>query len=345
MNEQENPEQQEELSTEERFKETVEKFRPYIHNLWAARWKIFWINLGVAVITVLILLFLVKPYFTSTVTILPDYGSKETTLGSLSSLASLAGVNVGSGSPTEIYQNLIMSESVLGPVINSKYMTEEYPDSVNLIQFFEIRPDKSLSPDLQKRKMFIQEMNSITKGKLVTYVDRMTKILTLSVTMPEARLSADVANKISESLDNYIRTKRKSYASEQRKYVEKRLIQVKDSLAEAENLLVSFKEKNRLVSQSPALNLEQSRLLRNIEILNAVYLELSKQLELAKIDEVKDTPVINVMENVKTPVTKTGPHYLTLLIMISFFALVLSSGYFMFLVKIRKYYRMIVGNK
>ncbi len=37
MNEDQNPNAEPELSSEERFKQTVEKLRSYIHNLWAAR--------------------------------------------------------------------------------------------------------------------------------------------------------------------------------------------------------------------------------------------------------------------------------------------------------------------
>ncbi len=344
MIDQQNPDPEQELSTEERFKETVEKLRPYIKNLWDAKWKLIKINAVVLVLALAYLLFLTKPYYTSTVTILPDYGSKESSLGSLSSLASLAGVSVGSGSPTEIYNNLITSESVLAPVIYAKYKTEEYPDSVNLIQYFKLKPDNSLTPDLQKRKMFLTEFTALTKSRLTTDVDRMTKILTVTATMPEAQLSADVANKVAESLDNYIRTKRKSYSSEQRKYIEKRLGQVKDSLNYAENRLMYFKEQNRAVSQSPALILEQTRLSRGVEILNAVYLELSKQLELAKIDEVKDTPVLNIKETAKDPVIKAGPKRASALIIIMFLSVLLSGGYLMFSSKIKLYYGFMRGN-
>ena len=37
--------------------------------------------------------------------------------------------------------------------------------------------------------------------------------------------------------------------------------------------------------------------MRNVEIQQNVYIELTKQLELAKIDEIKDTPVLNIKEN------------------------------------------------
>ncbi len=47
--------------------------------------------------------------------------------------------------------------------------------------------------------------------------------------------------------------------------------------------------------------------MRNVEILQTVYVELTKQLEIAKIDEIKDAPVLNVKEFAKSPVKKAGP--------------------------------------
>ena len=150
-------------------------------------------------------------------------------LSQLSGLASLAGVKVGEAAPTEIYQNLISSETVLQDVIYAKYRTEEFSDSVNLIKYFEINETDD-NPEIQKRKEFLTLYEILTKGRISTDVDRMTKILNVTVTMPEAQLSADVANKLVKSLDLYIRTQRKSNATEQSFYLEKRTEQVKDSL-------------------------------------------------------------------------------------------------------------------
>ena len=90
--------------------------------------------------------------------------------------------------------------------------------------------------------------------------------------MPEGQLSADVANKLAQSLDLYVRTQRKSYATEQSFYLEKRTSQIKDSLVIAEDKLKNFREQNRITAQSPNLLLEQGRLMRNVEILaNSFY--------------------------------------------------------------------------
>jgi len=284
-------------------------------------------------------------YYTSSVTILPDYGTKRTTLDQLSGLASLSGGSIGQASPTEIYQNLLTSEAVLAPVIYAKYKTEKYPDSVNLIQYFKIKPNKSLPPQLQGRDMFLQVYKALSKGMITTDLDRMTKILTVTVRMPEPQLSADVVNKVVESLDNYVKSERKSYATYQLEYITKRMAQVKDSLTIAENKLKDFREQNRMVIQSPELMLEQTRLSRNVEILSTVFLELSKQYEMAKIDQIKDTPIVNVRDYAKNPVIKAGPKRLVTLILIMFFSVIFSGFYYGFRTNVKKYVTYISGDK
>jgi uncharacterized protein involved in exopolysaccharide biosynthesis len=337
-----NIEQVNEKSFSESLTELIVKSKPYFRLLWQNKLKFILFNVFAVILFTLYLLFLAKPYFKSTVTILPDYGNKSAEmLGQLSGLASLAGVSVGDTPPTQIYQNLLTSESVMSDVIYAKYQTEEFKQPVNLIEYFEIEPDESLPKDIQKRKMFLKLYDAFTKSRIATDLDRMTKILTVTVEMPESKLSADVANKLTESLDNYVRTQRKSFASEQRKYLEKRVEQVKDTLTISENKLKDFRSRNRMILQSPELQLEQARLMRNVEIQQTVYGELVKQLELVKLQEVKDTPVVNVKEEAKEPVLKAGPKRAMSLIVFTFFSVLLSGIYFMYKNNIFHFVKMI----
>ncbi|MEW6062276.1 MAG: hypothetical protein AB1600_10110, partial [Bacteroidota bacterium] len=166
---------------------------------------------------------------------------------------------------------------------------------------------------------------------------RVTRILEVTVTMPESKLASEVANNIAISLDEYIRTKRKSFASNQRFYLEKRINQVKDSLTRAEELLKNFREKNRIVLQSPELLMEQARLIRNVEILQTVYTTITQQLELAKIDEIRDTPVLNIKEYTEDPIIKEGPKRLIILIVVMLLSFVGSSLYVLFLPQLKTY--------
>lgn len=336
------PEAEDTRTFDEKFRDMVEKIRPYLQRLWSNRKKFFLFNLVILIITILYLLFLTKPYFKSSIEILPEYGSKTSMLSQLSGLASIAGVNVGDAVPTEIYQNLLYSEMVISNVVYAKYKTNEYPDSINLIQYFNIENTDN-DPQIRKRKDFLSAYELLTKSKITTDIDRITKILNINVNMPEAQLSADVANRLAESLDLYIRTQRKSYATEQNFYLEKRTKQVKDSLTIAENQLKNFREQNRITVQSPNLLLEQGRLMRNVEILQNVFIELTKQLELAKLNLIKDAPVLNIKEYAKTPVVKAGPKRASSLILIMFFSVILSGLYFIFKDKLMEYYKILKG--
>ena len=323
-----NQTEEEHKSFLEKITDFIIKIKPYAVLLWEQRKQIVLFNGGVGVITILILYFLVKPYYQSTVTILPDFGNKSSEmLSQFSGLAAIAGINVGGEVSTQIYQNLITSESVMSDVIYQKYETKEYDKPVDLIEYFELKPDKSFPDSLQKRKMFLTMFEALTKGRISTGYDLKTKILTVTVEMPESKLSADVANAIVASLDKYVRTQRKSYASEQRKYLVGRVQQIKDTLTACENALKNFREENRQVTQSPELLLEQNRLLRNVEIQQTIFIELTKQSELVKLAEVKDVPVVNVREYAKEPVVKTGPKRILTLIEILFFSFICSAGW------------------
>lgn len=344
MNDFNNQDPELELSFEERFKLTVEKLRPYIKTLWEQRWKMVWINVSVAVVTVLILLFWVKPFYDSSIVILPDYGNNSKgMLSQLSGLASLAGVQVGQSDPSGIYEQLVSSEAILDSVIFQKYIVQKFDRPVNLIDYFEIDPEKDLPDSLQNRQRYLEVFKDLTKNRIKAVADVSTSILTISVRMPESRLSADVANQIAVSLNNYVVNQSSFHAKNQRIYLEKRVEEVKDSLSEAENKLKYFNENNRFVDQSPALLLIQKRLYRNVEITNAIYLELVKQLELAKLDEKKDTPIINVEQYAKDPIKKTGPQRAVLLISIMFFFFLISALYFISLSFLKKCFRILKG--
>jgi len=298
-------------------------------------------NVSVAILTALILIFLVKSYYTSKITILPDTG-KKTTFNQFSDLASMIGINIAETGGTEIYRNLITSETVLAPVIYSRFLTTEFPDSVNLIEYFEVEEYGDEPAELRKRKRFL-DAKEILIDNITTELDKKTKILTLKVTMPESKLSAEVANKIVSSLDQYLRKKTKFNAREQRIYLEKRIKQVKDSLFTAEERLRNFREKNRAIKNSPSLLLEQQRLLRDVDILQTVYAELNKHLELAKIEEVKDTPILNLVEYAREPVLKSGPQKLMILIFIMALSIVLSLIYVVYYSDFKRIYSVVLN--
>ncbi len=302
------------------------KLRHAVAILLQNKIKLLKINAISLILILLYFFFIARPYYKSSVVILPDYGNKTSEMiGQLSGLASLAGMSVGDTPPTQIYQSLILSESILSEVIYTKYQTKEFDRPVNLIEYFELDPDEDLPLDLQRRKMFLELYEKISKDNIKLDFNKTTKILTITVEMPESKLSADVANNIPLALNDYILTQRKSFAIEQRKYLERRVNQVWDTLFLLEENLKNFRVRNRVIAQSPELILEQSRLIRSVEIQQALYGELVKQFELVKLQEVKQTPVINVKEKAQEPILKAGPKRFLWALILLFISVVLTS--------------------
>jgi uncharacterized protein involved in exopolysaccharide biosynthesis len=78
-------------------------------------------------------------------------------------------------------------------------------------------------------------------------------------------------------------------------------------LRTAEENLRSFREKNRRLLDSPQLLLEQERYGREVQMKSTVLIELIKQLELAKIEEIRNIAIVNVLDPARPPVRKERP--------------------------------------
>ena len=73
-----------------------------------------------------------------------------------------------------------------------------------------------------------------------------------------------------------------------KQFIEERIIDVEKELIAAEEDLKVFMDRNRRIENSPALQLEQQRLGREVTVLTGVFTTLKQQLETTKIEEVKE---------------------------------------------------------
>ena len=287
--------------------------------LWNSR-KFIGIVTGIVTVLAIIISLILPESFKSTAVLLPDTDKSKFASGGggLSDLAAMAGVNVGGEvSVVKLYPTILKSESVLKTVIYTKYQTKEYPDSVNLIQYWKIK-DKNPERDYEVALL------SLRTG-LDVGMDLKTGVLTMSIETDEPQLSADILNNVIFNADKFIRTKRNTNALEQRKWIEARLVEVKADLSKAENVLKEFREKNRMVSGSPQLLLDQERLVREVQINSTMYTELKRQYELVKIEEIRTTPIINVLDYGRAAAKKEHPKR-SIIVLVSMMLACVGSG-------------------
>jgi uncharacterized protein involved in exopolysaccharide biosynthesis len=108
-------------------------------------------------------------------------------------------------------------------------------------------------------------------------------------------------------IEEYIQNEQKTTTKQNLQYIEKRLETVKKELTQAEEELKRFRESNRVIQSSPELQMELGRLQRQVTIKQEVYLQLQKEREMAEIELVKETPVINVLDEAMKPEERAKP--------------------------------------
>jgi uncharacterized protein involved in exopolysaccharide biosynthesis len=267
--------------------------------IWAKRKIVLVLSFGVSILA-LGIFFLFPNYYRAVATLLPETEkSKLSALGQFADVAQLAGVNIPGSEIARLYPSIVMSQTVLHEVIQRKYRTNEFRDSVDLIHYFELERE---SPETSFENAYKR-----LQGLMSASYDNKTGIVTISAEMKEPQLAADVVNAIVSELDGFMRLKKITSASEQVKWIDTRLNQVEADLKKSEEVLKSFREKNRRVIDSPQLLLEQARLEREVQMNSTIFVELKKQYELAKLDEIKNTTVVNILDRASTPIRKSRP--------------------------------------
>jgi uncharacterized protein involved in exopolysaccharide biosynthesis len=137
--------------------------------------------------------------------------------------------------------------------------------------------------------------------------DRRTLVVSIGVTLRDPSFAANVANAMVAQMDSFVRQFQRGLAADRVGWIETRLTQVLADLDRSEAALKDFRVRNRSLASSPQLHLQEQRLMREVETNSTIYVELRRQLELAKIDEVKNIPVIQVLDYARPPVRKSYP--------------------------------------
>lgn len=236
---------------------------------------------------------IVPPTYTARATILPP----ESNSGALSSLLStlpMAAAQMlgGSGDSkmVELYVDIAQSQSILSAVLDADYRGHPFRDALR---------GSGDDPDWQL-------MENIRESFAGSKHPR-TQLVMFELSDHDPQLASGLLNEILRQMDSFFRYRIATNENVQRKLIESRLSEVSDSLKVTEETLRQFRESNRTTFRSPKLTLEEIRLMREVEINNALYVELTKQLEFARISEAETMPILNVLDYAVPPERKSGP--------------------------------------
>jgi uncharacterized protein involved in exopolysaccharide biosynthesis len=199
------------------------------------------------------------------------------------------------GDSPDFYIELLSSRRILSETINTRYTfpTDTGEASGTLVDIFEVEGDTDGEREAKALRRF--------RGMVAAELDRPSGVVSIEVETKNPELSAAVSQRLLDLLNRFNLDSRQTQAGAERRFTERRLAEAKDELLEMENKLQAFLEVNRDVGSSPLLRFRQERLEREVSIRQAVVTALAQNYEQARIDEVRDIPLITVVESPKAP--------------------------------------------
>jgi uncharacterized protein involved in exopolysaccharide biosynthesis len=133
-------------------------------------------------------------------------------------------------------------------------------------------------------------------------VTKPTGIIDVRVATPWPSVSFEIVKALLRNVDDFNRRTRQSQASAERRFLASRLDSSRQTLTAAENRLVQFNASNRSFIGASELTVERDRLQRQVQMQQAVFTSLTQAYEDARIREVRDTPVITIVDAPVMPV-------------------------------------------
>ena len=139
---------------------------------------------------------------------------------------------------------------------------------------------------------------------IVAEEDRSLGAVELSVTTAWPSVSLALVEKVLQRVNEFNLQTRRSQASPERAFAAARAAEAESSLRAAEDRLQALIQRNRSMEGSPELQFQRERLNREIALRQALYTTWMQSLEEARIREVRDTPVITVLEPARLPAVR-----------------------------------------
>ena len=266
-------------------------------------------------------------------------------LGGLSSLAGLAGINIGGATGTDaiqpaMYPNIVASIPFLQELINAKiynpkikkwqvlreYLKEHQSNApIKLYdseKLEEERAKKELSDadlkDLNVPKTVGQTIDFINIDlkeaqilkKLTSYikveVDKKTMFLTITCTLQNPVIAANLTSLVQSQLTRYIVNYRTEKVRKEMDFLTSRQAEARKRYDQALYTYSNYKDQNRNRFLNVAKT-QEKKLQYEVDLAFNLYSSLTSQLSEAQIRVQKETPIFKVLEPAQVPLSRSSP--------------------------------------
>lgn len=323
-----------------------------VKRLWAKRIFVIYVTAGFMVLGLLVALFSKKEYTASTIFV--PQTSQQRGGSSISSLASLAGINLGQMggdmlSPT-VYPQLLSNVDLIKELMYTPVKFEEWPEKITLYDYY-TDPEYNKMTFFGAVKKYTIGLPGVIigaiKGKdeenvdaagldgLAVYTEReyqCKKVLSdlisvsindkdgyieLSVRMPEAVAAAEVATTVFNLLEKYVTEYKIEKAKATLDFVNDRFNEAKEDFEQKQLAYAKFRDANRGQLTATA-QITEDRLRKEYDMANTIYTELARQKTQVELQVKEDTPVLSVVQPIVVPFERSKPRRAIILIAFTF---------------------------
>jgi hypothetical protein len=330
--------------------------------LWAEKKLIIKVCCIAAVIGLVVAFSIPKVYMT-TVTLAPEMNGKGSNSG-LSSLASLAGVNMNSNNSSDaltvnLYPDIVSSVPFLTDLFDVRVSNPKKNIDTTLYDYMlndqkapwwssilgapfkmigwvaslfaeggdEEDPAKNVDT-FQLTSEQTAVMNAIG-GAIDVSVDTKTGVTTLNVSMQDPVISAAMTDTVMNKLKDYITNYRTMKARHDLAFTEKLFEESRDNYYKAQQRYARYTDSNQNIILS-SYRTESERLQNEMNLAYGVYNQAAQQLQAAKAKVMEITPVYAVVQPATVPLRPEKPKKMIILVGFVFMAFVGTSAWILF---------------
>ena len=259
-----------------------------------------------SIIMIFYVQFIVESEYVSTAKVISSANNGSNNASQALGLAAQFGISLPSSNQGEkrlLYPDIIKSRTFAKSLLKRKFDTQKYGPQKTLLHII------NNGIEINSSELYNKEYKSVDAilGMINVREDFETGICTIDVTFTDPKFACDIANAITDELDSYQREYNNSKISETRQFIEDRILQTEKDLRTFEEKLKNFRARNRRIENSPALLLEQQRLSREVAVLIGVFTTLKQQLETVKIEEVKESNYVIIIDPAEIPLNRSKP--------------------------------------
>jgi len=264
--------------------------------------SIFGISLSIGIIAAILAMVFVPKYYTARVTVLPP-NSNMTGSPLLTQLRAFSGFSMTPDGQMNVH---LFPEIVTSRIVLSKALQKRYSQKSILEHFVGKVGQDSLQ--------YFELLERLAR-EIKASVSKSNELFILRFKNRDPALAAAFANALIAEMDFFLKTDVKNDSQVRLGLISKRLEDVDLALREAEENLREFRDKNRSIAASPSLQMQEGQLRREVEINNSIYIELSTQYEITKIDANGDVGLVTVLDYATEPVHSSSPGFFQWLIL------------------------------